>query len=172
MTSLVRRRARQLHSPMLEVDARSWASSALLSLSLLIGFAIGAIITRTRFQGWIPYVDSVVLLSMAVILLPMPLLGLWRSMRDVMQIAPGELDKRVHSVMDSMVKDRGFLEYSSYIAKVGRGTFVEIHVLVSPDSPVDATMADAIRREVSDRLNAGTPTFWLTIDFTADRRWM
>ena len=26
--------------------------------------------------------------------------------------------------------------------------------------------------DVSQRLNAGAPTFWLTIDFTADRRWL
>ena len=172
MTLYLGRRARALRSPMLEVDARSWALSALLSLSLLIGFALGAILVRTRWQGLVPYVDSIVLLGMALILLPMPLLGLWRSMSDVLQIAPSELDRRVHAVMDSVVRDRGFLEYSSYIAKVGRGTFVEIHVLASPDSQIDITTADAIRRDVSDHLGAATPTFWLTIDFTADRRWL
>ena len=172
MTLFMARRAKLLQSPMLEVDARSWAASALLSLALLVGFAAGALITRTRFQGWIPYVDSIVLLAMAVLMLPLPLAGLWRSVRDVLQIAPNELDGRVQDVMTGLVKDRGFLEYSSYIAKVGRGTFVEIHVLVPPASQIDIQAADAIRAEVSSRLGAGTPTFWLTIDFTADRRWL
>ena len=172
MTALLHRRAKLLKSPMLEVDARSWAASALLSLALLVGFAAGAMITRTRFQGWIPYVDSMVLLGMALLMAPLPLIGLWRSMRDVLQIAPGELDSRVHQVMESVVKERGFLEYSSYIAKVGRGTFVEIHVLVPTGSRIDIEAADAIRREVAEKLNAGTPTFWLTIDFTAERRWL
>ncbi len=93
-------------------------------------------------------------------------------MRDVLQIAPDELDGRVHEVMGDVVRSRGFLEYSSYIAKVGRGTFVEIHVLVPAGSRIDIEAADAIRREVSDRLGAGTPTFWLTVDFTAERRWL
>jgi len=172
MTLFLRRRARLLRSPMLEVDARSWAASAMLSFALLVGFALGALITRTRFQDWIPYVDSTVLLAMALLMMPLPLIGLWRSMRDVLQIAPNELDGRVREVMDSLVRDRGFIEYSSYIAKVGRGTFVEIHVLVAAGSQMDIASADAIRSEVSRRLNAGTPTFWLTIDFTADRRWL
>lgn len=172
MTLFMFRRAKQLKSPMLAVDARSWALSALLSLSLLAGFAIGAAITRTQYQGWIPYVDSIVLLGLALVMLPVPLIGLWRSMRDVLQIAPSELDGRVQTVMEKLVKERGFLEYASYIAKVGRGTFLEIHVLVSPDARIDITTADAIRSEVSERLKAGTPTFWLTIDFTADRRWL
>ncbi len=172
MTLFLRRRAKALQSPMLEVDARSWVVSTVLSLGLLIGFAIAAALSGTRFQGWIPYLDAMALLSMALIMLPMPLLGLWRSMSDVLQVAPNELDARVHAVMDSVVKERQFLDYSSYIAKAGRGRFVEIHVLVPPDYRIDVAAADAIRSEVSQRLNAGAPTFWLTIDFTADRRWL
>jgi predicted Co/Zn/Cd cation transporter (cation efflux family) len=105
-------------------------------------------------------------------MLPMPLLGLWRSMRDVLQVAPDELDHQVQSVMGSVLKERAFLDYSSYVAKVGRARFVEIHVLVAPDSRIDTATADAIRRDVAQRLNAALPNFWLTIDFTADRAWL
>jgi len=172
MTLLLSRRARLLQSPMLEVDARSWLVSAFLSLGLLISFVFATALAGTSLQGWIPYLDAIALLAMAVIMLPMPLIGLWRSMSDVLQVAPDELDTRVHAVMDSIVKDRQFLEYTSYIAKTGRGRFVEIHVLVPAECRIDIATADAIRREVSERLNAATPTFWLTIDFTADRRWL
>ena len=172
MTLFLSRRAKALQSPMLRLDARSWVVSAFLSLALLIGFAMAAALAGTPLQGWIPYLDAIALLSMALALLPMPLIGLWRSMSDVLQVAPGELDAQVHAVMDSVVKERQFLDYSSYIAKAGRGRFVEIHVLVSPESRIDTATADAIRRDVSERLNAATPNFWLTVDFTADRRWL
>lgn len=172
MTLFLRRRAKALQSPMLEIDARSWVVSTFLSLALLIGFAVATALEGTRLQNWIPYLDAVALLGMALIMLPMPLLGLWRSMSDVLQVAPNELDTKVTAVMNSVVKERSFLDYSSYIAKAGRGKFVEIHVLVPPASLMDVGTADAIRSDVSSRLNAGTPTFWLTIDFTADRRWM
>jgi len=172
MTLVLRRRARALQSPMLELDARSWVVSTFLSFGLLIGFVIAATLAGTPWQDWIPYLDAIALLSMALIMLPMPLVGLWRSISDVLQVAPDELDARVHAVMDVVVKERQFLDYSSYIAKVGRGRFVEIHVLVSPESRIDIETADAIRRDVSDRLDAATPTVWLTIDFTAERRWL
>jgi predicted Co/Zn/Cd cation transporter (cation efflux family) len=172
MTMFLGRRARALDSPMLRIDARSWLVSAFLSLALLLGFALATVLAGTRFQRWIPYLDAIALLAMALIMLPMPLVGLWRSMSDVLQVAPNELDGRVHAVMDELVRERRFLEYSSYIAKAGRGRFVEIHILVPPDFHIDIAAADAIRGEVSRRLNAGSPTFWLTIDFTADRRWL
>jgi len=172
MTLFLSRRAKALQSPMLKLDARSWLVSAFLSLGLLIGFAIATALAGTSLQGWIPYLDAIALLSMALIMLPMPLMGLWRSMSDVLQVAPDELDTQVHTVMDSVVKERQFLDYSSYIAKAGRARFVEIHVLVSPESRIDTATADAIRRDVAKRLNAATPNFWLTIDFTADRAWL
>jgi predicted Co/Zn/Cd cation transporter (cation efflux family) len=172
MAIVLNRRAKLLNSPMLRIDARSWLVSACLSLGLLLGFVLASALAATPWQAWIPYVDSVALLAMAVIMLPMPLVGLWRSMTDVLQVAPNELDRQVHEVMDSLIQERQFLEYTSYIAKAGRGRFVEIHILVPGDFRMDIATADAIRSEVSARLNAGAPTFWLTIDFTADRRWL
>ena len=172
MALFLSRRAKALQSPMLKLDARSWVVSAGLSLALLIAFAIATALAGTALRGWIPYLDAIALLGMALIMLPVPLIGLWRSMSDVLQVAPDELDSRVHTVMDSVVKERGFLDYSSYIAKAGRGRFVEIHVLVSPESRIDTATADAIRRDIARRLDAATPNFWLTIDFTADRGWL
>jgi predicted Co/Zn/Cd cation transporter (cation efflux family) len=90
----------------------------------------------------------------------------------VLQVAPDELDSQVHSVMGGIVSERAFVDYSSYVAKVGRARFVEIHVLVAADSRIDTAAADAIRRDIAKRLNAVWPNFWLTVDFTADRAWL
>ena len=115
----------------------------------------------------IPYLDAIALLAWRSSCAHASI-GLWLD-GDVLRW-PDELDTRVPRSW-KIVKDRQFLQTTS-IAKAGRGRFVEIHVLVPPDYRIDIATADAIRSEVSQRLNAGTPTFWLTIDFTADRRWL
>jgi len=172
MTLFLARRARALQSPMLKIDSRSWLVSACLSLALLIGFAFALGLHGTRFERWIPYLDAIALLLIALAMLPVPLIGLWRSLSDVLQVAPDELDSQVHSVMDTIVRERAFVDYSSYVAKVGRARFVEIHVLVAPDSRIDTAAADSVRRDIAKRLNAAWPNFWLTVDFTADRGWL
>ena len=172
MTLYLHRRARDLQSPMLKIDSRSWLVSACLSLALLIGFGIALGLHGTRFASWVPYLDAIALLIMALAMLPVPLIGLWRSLSDVLQVAPDELDSQVHSVMDNIVRESAFVDYSSYVAKVGRARFVEIHVLVAPDSRIDTAAADSIRRDIAQRLNAVFPNFWLTVDFTADRAWL
>ena len=172
MTLYLARQAKQLQSPMLRIDSRSWLVSACLSLALLIGFGIALGLHGTPLEHWVPYLDAVALLVMALAMLPVPLIGLWRSLSDVLQVAPNELDAQVHSVMNSIVSERAFADYSSYVAKVGRARFVEIHILVAPESHIDTAVADSIRRDIAKRLNAVWPNFWLTVDFTADRGWL
>jgi predicted Co/Zn/Cd cation transporter (cation efflux family) len=111
MTLFLSRRAKALQSPMLEIDARSWVVSTFLSFALLIGFGIATVLNGTSLQSWIPYLDGAALLGMALIMLPMPLIGLWRSMTDVLQVAPNELDAQVHIVMKSVVQERQFIDY-------------------------------------------------------------
>jgi cation diffusion facilitator family transporter len=172
MTVYLTRQATALQSPMLKIDARSWMVSASLSLALLLGFAIALMLEGTAHEDWIPYLDAISLLVMALIMLPLPLIGLRRSLTDVLQVAPGDLDHRVHEVMDRIMKQHDFIDYSSYVARGGRTQFIEIHVLVPPESRIDIAQADGIRRDIAERLDAAFPKCWLTIDFTGDRAWL
>jgi cation diffusion facilitator family transporter len=172
MALYMSRKARLLTSSLLSLDARSWMVSGALSFAVLVGFVIATAIRGTAFGGWVPYVDSLVLLCTSLAMLPVPLATIGRAMREVLQVAPSELDQRVHAVMRQLAAERGFVDYSSHVAKIGRTQFVEIHVLVTPDYRIDTATADAIRRDVATRLNASWPEFWLTVDFTADRAWL
>lgn len=172
MWAYMGRHARTFESGLLALDSRSWLVTGLLSLALLIGFGIAVALEGTRFQAWVPYVDSVVLLCIAVAMLPVPLMATWHAMREVLQLAPDELDRKVQTVMDAVVAEKGFLDYTSHVAKMGRARFVEIHILVPPDFVFGTiAYADAVREDIARRLDAQGPQFWLTVDFTADRAW-
>ena len=173
MAAYVNRLARAQNSTLLAVDARSWLLSGLLSLALLLGYAIAVVLDRSGHSDWVPYIDSLVLLCMSMAVLPIPLVTLWGAARDVLQVAPQALDLRVRAVMDEVIRDRGYLGYSSHVAQIGRAKFVEIHILVSPDLRIETvTTVDALRREIAARLDAAWPETWLTVDLTADPAWM
>jgi cation diffusion facilitator family transporter len=169
MADYMSRLARRQRSILLAVDARAWLMSGFVSLALLFAYAIAMALTASGHHGWAPYVDPAVLLCISLALLPVPLRILRRAMRDVLEVAPEELDRRVRQVMDGVVRERGFLSYSSHVAQIGRGQFVEIHILVAPDYQVGTVAAvDGIRREVAARLDASWPQVWLTVDVTTD----
>ena len=167
------RLARLEGSILLTVDARGWLLSGLLSLALLVAYGIAVVLEGSTYSDWVPYVDPAVLLGMSLALLPVPLKTLFAAIRDVMEVAPQDLDQRVRSVLDALMRERGFLRYSSHVAQVGRVRFVEIHILVPTDFRVETVQAvDDIRREIAARLEASWPQTWLTVDLTADPEWM
>ena len=164
--------ARALDSMLLKLEARSWMVTTALSVALLVSFVLAALLQRTALHSWVRYIDPLVLLGIAVSILPAPLSTVSHAMREVLQLAPDKLDQQVHVVMDEVAVRHGFIEYSSHAAKIGQTQFVEIHVLVKPNSAVHISTADTIRGLVASRLNAVGPQLWLTLDVTADRAWM
>lgn len=173
MAFYMHRHAVALGSVLLQVDMRSWLISGCISIAVLAGFGVAAIIEGGRLDYWTRYIDSTILLLLTLALLPLPLKSLWHALREVLQLAPDELDSRVRTVMDAMVKERDYLRFDSYVAKIGRMRFIDIHVLVEPHRPL-GTMndVDAVRSEIATRLGSDIRVEWLTITFTSKREWM
>ena len=87
-------------------------------------------------------------------------------------MTPSELDAAVRTVMDEIVARHGFTSYTSYAAKVGRGQFIEIHIVVPPDLQIGTVgTLDAVREEIGAALGSGSEEKWLTIDFTGQEQW-
>lgn len=172
MAAFVRTRARRLHSPLLWLDARAWLLSGMMSLAVVVAFAIALLLEGGKHAHWIPFLDPLVLAAISVAVLPVPLRSTWKAMRDVLQVAPDTLDAHVHAVMQAFVAERGYLDFTSHVAKIGRMRFVEIHILTAPETVIGTIGdVDALRNEIADRLDARGAEFWLTIDFTADPAW-
>lgn len=75
--------------------------------------------------------------------------------------------------MEAAQARHGFDDYVSYVQKHGRARFIEIHVVLPADYPVDnvATL-DGLREEISTGLGKPDAARWLTISFTGDRKWI
>jgi cation diffusion facilitator family transporter len=168
-----RHRNRRIGSDFLRLDIQSWLMSAAITSALLIAFAIAWAMTGTRFAPLTPYADPVVLAALTLALVFVPIRTVRRALTEILLITPAELDRHVRGVMDRVVADYGFNSYTSYVAKVGRAQFIEIHIAVRPNWQFDGiATADAIRREIADAIGGEGPQRWLTIDFTADPRWL
>lgn len=154
------------------LDARGWLLSALITSALLAAFVAGAVLDGTPHAWLTPYVDPAVLMVLTLCLLPVPARIVWRAATEIFLMTPDTLDARVRRVMDAVVARHGFTTYSSYAAKVGRGRFIEIHVVVPADHPGTTAWFDGIRREIGEALGEAGPHRWLTIVFTTDPTWI
>ena len=168
-----RHRNRQIGSDFVRLDVQSWLMSAAITSALLLAFAVAWCLEGTRYAHLTPYADPLILAVLSLFLVFVPVHTVRRALTEILLITPPELDARVRQVLDEVVARHGFKTYTSYVAKVGRAQFIEIHVAVPPESPIDSVgEADAIRREISEAIGGEGPHRWITIDFTADPRWL
>jgi len=168
-----RRLNERIGSDFVRLDTQSWLMSGAITLALLVAFAVAWSLAGTPYADLMPYADPVVLALLTLVLVFVPIRTVRKALQEILLITPPELDAHVRDVMDGVVSRHGFRTYTSYVAKVGRAQFVEIHVAVAPDTPLDSVAkADAIRREISEGIGGEGPQRWLTIDFTADPKWL
>lgn len=168
-----RHRNRRIDSDFIRLDTQSWLMSGAITSALLVAFAIASTLKGTAYQYLAPYADPAVLAFLTLVLVFVPIRTVRKALEEILLITPPGLDARVRQVMDEMVARHGFKTYTSYVAKVGRAQFIEIHIAVPPQSPIDSVgKADAIRREIADAIGGEGPNRWLTIDFTADPKWL
>lgn len=169
MAAHMNRLARLQNSFLLVVDARGWLLSGVLSLALLLAYGFAVALTASAHDEWVPYVDPAVLLCISLALLPVPLKTLLVAIRDVLAMAPEELDERVRSVFGHPGQGARLPQLFQPCSQIGRGQFIEIHILVPPDYRVETVTAlDDTRRDVATRLQASWPQVWLNVDMTAD----
>lgn len=169
----VRRRSRGLGSSLLELDARAWLFSGLLNAGLGIAFVIAILLDGTRAEQLAMYFDPAILILLALGMAPLPARSLLASGREILQIAPSDLDAQVTKIASEVAARHGFVEHQSYVTRVGRVQFVEIgFVGASATTAITLGDLDAIRQEVAEAMGGLPPGYWLTIDFTADRQWI
>ena len=168
-----RQENRRVRSELLRLDAQSWLMSALISTALLAAFLLAWAIKGTRFAPFAPYVDPAILALLTAYLITVPIKTVRQALSEILLITPPALDQQVRSVMDDLIKRHGFRTYTSYVAKVGRAYFIEIHIVAPEDFEIGpiATL-DGIRREISAAISEQGTYQWLTVAFTADERWI
>jgi cation diffusion facilitator family transporter len=159
-------------SQLLHLDAQSWLMSALAAAGLLVGFLVAWGLGFTRYAAVAPYVDPAILAVLSLAFVGMPVGTVRQALAEMLLMAPTELDSEVRGVMDRVIEQHGFVSYTSYVAKVGRGKFIEIHIVVPPEHPIGTVAAlDAIRDEIGSALGGIGADKWVTIDFTARGEW-
>lgn len=173
MSVVIGRRARGMDSELLRMDARNWFASGLVSVALGLSFWAAARMHGTGYDHLVPYLDPAVLATLSLLLLPIPLRACWRSMKDILQVAPGDLNDEVRDIAHGIQQRYGFKDFSSYVAKMGRTRFVDITFLAPDDfGPHPVSYFDGIRKEIAASLGAVPPSHWLNIEFTSDPAWL
>lgn len=172
MAVFATRANRTVRSDFLALDAKAWIMSAALTAALLVAFVFGYLIQGTRLQWMSPYIDPAALALVCLVVIPIPVGTMRRSLADVLLVTPADLKRHVDAVASDIVRRHGFSSYRAYVARVGRGRQIELFFIVPSGWPPRTLEEwDRIRDEVGAAIGGEGPDRWLTIVFTSDPEW-
>ena len=163
---------RRVESAFITLDTQSWLMTGLTSTALVVAFGLAWALEANGYTALAPYVDPATLAVLSLAVIPLPVRILREAVSEVLLMTPAELDADVRLAVEEVVRRHGFAGFTTYTAKVGRGRFIEVHVVVEPQRELGTVASlDQIRHEIADALDAHWPQAWLTVDFTADEEW-
>ncbi|VTR21794.1 Uncharacterised protein [Serratia fonticola] len=75
----------------------------------------------TRYEYLNVYADPFALALLTLVLIPVPIKTVKSAIQEVLQMTPDSLDAKVEAIMAQLTLEYGFLDYSNYATRVGRG---------------------------------------------------
>ena len=167
----LKREAKKLNSPLLKAESRSWLNDILISVAVLVSFAVMAVFDRIGLSEEAMMIDPIITVAFAISLLPPLLKQMITSVKDLLDAAPPkDAQERLGAVMEKYSSLYGFSDYEIYSSNRGRTVLSTIHVILSEDLPV--SKLDSMRKTMLKEIVETWPWSDTDIVFTIDPSWM
>lgn len=165
------KKAKELNSPLLRTEARSWLNDTLLSVAVLASFSVMAVLERLGIDGVMRYIDPVVTLLFVIFLVPGVVQQLWQAVKDLLDAAPpAEVQERLESIVSGFSKEHDFKDWSIYSSKHGRVISSMIYVVLAHDTMLH--QVDALRTAMLKAIHESWSWSDTDIVFCLDSSWM
>lgn len=169
----VHRINRSLQSNLVKFDNISWSIDAILTAGILVSFIIAWGLEEFGYSTWASYVDPIVLVVLSLQMMPSALKILIPSVKQIMGFAPMKLHNRIQVIMDQFMDKYHFKDYVSSVQAYGSVKMIEIDILIPKDFPYQSIVElDGIRNEIDQAIGGDPHEKWVTISFTATKKWM
>jgi cation diffusion facilitator family transporter len=169
---LLRRRART-GSGLVKAEAAEWIGDALLSVGVLVGFAVALILDRAGRSDLARFVDPVMVSVISAAFLRVPARLIAEGFRELLTMSPtAPILDRIRDAVDAVEREYGFAESFLRASKVGGRLDVEIDYVVDDRSKAQTVRQfDEVRADLERRMTSLGLAASMSVGFTADRRW-
>ena len=169
----VHRINKSLQSNLIKFDNVSWSVDAWLEAAILISFIAAILLEDTSYSYWAVYIDPIVLIVLALQMAPSVIKIIVPSTKQILGWAPSSLHDEVQEIMDRFMEKYSFKDYVTSVQAYGNSRIIEIDILVPKKFPYQTIAElDRIRNEIDEEIGGNPTEKWVTISFTATRKWM
>ena len=173
--------SKALDSDLIRVDNIEWKIDCVLYMGAIIAFGVVyALFMSAESLGELganaktvaSYIDPFLLCVLSLLLCISPFKIAVANFKDLVMLAPPEIDDKITQIMEELSQKYGFSDYDTHTAKSGRFFMVEVNILVQKDFQSPVANLDAIREEIEKALAMPSYRIWLSVSFTANPLWL
>ena len=136
-------------------------------------FVAAILLEGTSYNYLAVYIDPIVLIVLALQMIPSVVKILVPSTKQILGWAPSSLHDEVQEIMDRFMEKYSFKDYVTSVQAYGNSRIIEIDILVPKKFPYQTIAElDRIRNEIDEEIGGNPTEKWVTISFTATRKWM
>lgn len=106
-----------LESDLIKVDNVEWKIDCILYIGGILAFGFVYIFDKTQDTAFSKVIDPVLLLILSMILVISPLKIAIANFKDLVMVAPVDMDNKITNIMDKLSRDYKFGDYDTHIAK-------------------------------------------------------
>lgn len=167
-----------LESDLIKVDNIEWKIDCVMYFGALVAFGVvWVLLSGIHIKGLdsstlARYIDPILLCILSLMLCISPLKIAIANFKDLLMVAPKELDSKITHIMEVISHKYGFSDYDSHTAKSGRFFMIEINILVSNECQSKVADLDIIRDEIESALALPSYKIWLSVNFTTNPKWL
>ncbi|MCX2717113.1 cation transporter [Helicobacter sp. MIT 21-1697] len=174
--------AKVLESDLIQVDNTEWKIDCVLYLGTLLAFGVIYMLpylgdmsdTLTDSISTLSYyIDPALLAVLSLLLCISPIRIAIANFKDLIMVAPAEIDEKITQIMEHLSEEFGFSDYDTHTAKSGRFYMVEVNILTHENfKPTTMKEFDCIRERIEKALEIPSYKIWLSVSFTANPKWL
>lgn len=160
-------------SGLVRAEAAEWFGDTLLSVGVLLGFVVAAVLAAAGRDDLAAYVDPAMVVVASAVFLRVPLALVLGGLREILTMSPPTATMaELQGCVDAVEERYGFAESFLRASKVGSRVDVEVEFVVGVHSTVSTVAdCDAVRLDLHERLAALGHERSVVVAVTADRRW-
>lgn len=147
----MKRMAKRCRSSILSIDSQLWIIEGIVSLGVFGAFAISQNISKTYWKGYANYIDPIISIMLAILLLAKPIRIVRESFYDLVDASPYQSIKDdIMNISLACAQEHGLKGIKSVkLRKAGRKLFIIVHFLA--DKSLSLQHTEKIKQWVVER---------------------
>ena len=151
---ILRRINKGLRSPIVKTEIDAWMIDMIASVGLGAAFLLPVVVRTPWMAEYSPYLDQVVAILLAAVILPIPVRTVIGGLRDIFLLAPEEATvEEIKEISQKILEPYGFDDANYDIIRTGRKIWISIYFRTAEDAVFISRIVQA-HQELKEKLEA------------------